>query len=70
MGIGATVHFDPPVHTQPFYAELCKSAELDLPVTNKIAATIVTLPMYPTMTEDDVDFVAKAANAAAEKNRI
>ena len=70
QGIGATVHFDPPVHTQPFYAELCGSANLDLSVTNKIAATIATLPMYPTMTADDVAFVANAANVAAVKYRI
>ncbi len=70
QGIGATVHFDPPVHTQPFYAELYNSANLDLPVTAKIAATIATLPMYPTMTGEDVEFVAKAANEAAAKNRV
>jgi len=70
QGIGATVHFDPPVHTQPFYADLYKSAQLNLPVTNKVAASIVTLPMYPTMTESDVEFVAQAANAAAAKHRM
>ena len=70
QGIGATVHFDPPVHTQPFYVELYNSANLELPVTAKIAATIATLPMYPTMTGEDVEFVAKAANEAALKNRV
>jgi perosamine synthetase len=68
--IGATVHFDPPVHTQPYYAETCRSEFLDLPVTNRIAASIVTLPMYPTMTEADVEYVANAANAAAAKHRL
>ena len=63
-GIGATVHFDPPVHTQPFYAQL-GFGELALPVTQKVASTIVTLPMYPTMSEDDVSFVAEAANTVA-----
>ncbi len=70
QGIGATVHFDPPVHTQPFYAELYNCAEMNLPITNKVAATIATLPMYPTMSSDDAAFVAHAANAAAKKNRI
>lgn len=70
LGIGATVHFDPPVHTQPYYAETCGSANLDLPITNKIAATIATLPMYPTMAEGDVEFVAEAANAAGQKFRV
>jgi dTDP-4-amino-4,6-dideoxygalactose transaminase len=66
QGIGATVHFDPPVHTQPFYAEAYNSAKLALPVTNKVAEGIVTLPIYPGMSEDDVSFVSQAANKAAE----
>jgi perosamine synthetase len=69
QGIGATVHFDPPVHTQPFYAALGFD-HLKLPVTEKVVASIVTLPMYPGMSESDVSFVAEAANAAAEKNRV
>jgi perosamine synthetase len=68
QGIGATVHFDPPVHTQPHYAQL-GYAKLDLPVTMKLAASIVTLPMYPRMSEDDVSYVAQAANKAAGECR-
>ena len=68
QGIGASVHFDPPVHTQPFYAERFGSDKLDLPVTRRVSASIVTLPMYPTMSEDDVSYVAQAANAAAVGN--
>lgn len=70
QGIGATVHFDPPVHTQPFYAEQFGSGALDLPVTMRVCSSIVTLPMYPAMSENDVAFVAEAANAAAEKHRV
>jgi hypothetical protein len=33
-------------------------------LTNKVAACIVTLPIYPGMSEDDVNFVAQAANKA------
>ncbi|MCY3021877.1 MAG: DegT/DnrJ/EryC1/StrS family aminotransferase [Planctomycetota bacterium] len=69
QGIGATVHFDPPVHTQPFYAEQLGFGTLELPVTMKVSSTIVTLPMYPGMSEDDVGLVAEAANAAARKHR-
>jgi len=70
QGIGASVHFDPPVHTQPFYAEQRGAAELNLPVTAKVSATIVTLPIYPAMTEDDVSYVADTANKEAEKLRL
>jgi perosamine synthetase len=69
-GIGATVHFDPPVHTQPYYAETLGFGKLHLPVTEKICAAIATLPMYPGMTADDVAFVSQAANTAAARCRI
>jgi perosamine synthetase len=69
QGIGATVHFDPPVHTQPFYAETLGLGKLKLPVTMKVSESIVTLPMYPGMSEDDVAFVADAANRAAGEGK-
>jgi perosamine synthetase len=67
LGIGATVHFDPAVHTQPFYAETLGFGKLHLPVTEKVVSSILTLPMYPGMTESDVAFVIDSANAAAKK---
>jgi perosamine synthetase len=69
QGIGATVHFDPPVHRQPYYAELLRARKLDLPVTERLAARIFTLPMYPRMTEEDTAYVARAANRAARDCR-
>lgn len=65
LNIGATVHFDPPVHTQPYYAE-AGYGKLDLPVTQRITESILTLPLYPQMTEDDVAFVCASANVAAK----
>jgi perosamine synthetase len=48
-GIGASVHFDPPVHRQPYYLE--HYPDQYLPVTEDLAATLVTLPMFPQMSE-------------------
>lgn len=66
QGIGASVHFDPPVHAQPYYVE-SGFGKLDLPVTMKVVESIVTLPIYPTMSDDDVQYVADAANRAARE---
>jgi dTDP-4-amino-4,6-dideoxygalactose transaminase len=44
-GIGASVHFDPPVHLQHFYRG--KYNDGDLEVTDKVARSMVTLPMFP-----------------------
>ncbi|MCZ7648660.1 MAG: DegT/DnrJ/EryC1/StrS family aminotransferase [Planctomycetota bacterium] len=65
-GVGASVHFDPPVHTQPFYAEAAYPQGA-LEVTERLAASCVTLPMYPQMTDDDVAYVAACCNRAARE---
>lgn len=55
-GIGASVHFDPPVHLQPAYLERgCKPGQL--PVTEKLCGQIATLPIFSGMTEADQDWV-------------
>jgi perosamine synthetase len=53
-GIGASVHFDPPVHVQPIYRAGGCSGE-PLPVTDRVADSIVTLPMYPSLTQGQLD---------------
>jgi dTDP-4-amino-4,6-dideoxygalactose transaminase len=56
-GIGAGVHY-PPNHLQPAFAGL--TAALPLPATELVGAQILTLPLFPAMTDDDVDRVAEA----------
>ncbi len=57
VGVGASVHFDPPVHTQPPYADVKRGP---LASTEEVASRLVTLPIYPTMPLEDVDYVAGA----------
>ena len=56
-GVGASVHFDPPVHRQPYYVNHYPCRFGDLPVTEKLSKSIVTLPLYPTMNKSDLDLV-------------
>ena len=56
-GISASVHFDPPVHLQPFYSNMHDSKKLNLKVTEEIAETIITLPMYPDMAKEQLDYM-------------
>lgn len=53
-GIGASVHFDPPVHLQPFYTEYYPTQEA-LVNTELLARTIITLPMYPQLSIEKVN---------------
>ena len=57
-GIGASVHFDPPVHMQEIYSEYIKSDTL-LYNTEKLSLTLITLPMYPSMTTVQIDYIVE-----------
>jgi dTDP-4-amino-4,6-dideoxygalactose transaminase len=58
-GIGAGVHYPVPLHEQPAYSHM-KHKPSDFPVTSGIARRIVSLPIFPEMTEEQVDTVCKA----------
>jgi len=51
--IGATVHYPAPVHLQPAYEKIAVS----LPNTEIAAREVLSLPMYPELTENQVQFV-------------
>ena len=55
--IGASVHFDPPVHLQPAYTAL-GWRQGDLPATESLSKRLITLPIYPDMPSAYVDRVA------------
>jgi dTDP-4-amino-4,6-dideoxygalactose transaminase len=61
-GIGAGVHYPVPVHRQPAYRKLGYD-HLSLPVTEKAADEILSLPMYPELSEEQVHSVVKALRA-------
>ncbi len=55
-GIQASVHFDPPVHRQKFYRRFKRR---DLPATDELSQTEVTLPLYPGMNQQDIDYIVR-----------
>jgi perosamine synthetase len=59
VGVGASVHFDPPVHLQPRYRD-AKIGTGGLAHTEWVAEHIVTLPMDPGLSDADVDHVIAA----------
>ncbi len=61
-GVGATIYYGDPHHTQPVYADL-GYAPGDLPVTERLCATGVALPIFATMTRAQVDEVVAAVRA-------
>ena len=55
--IGTGVHYPVPLHLQKAYASLNYTPE-DFPVARRIAAEIVSLPMFPQLTADQQARVA------------
>ena len=64
-GIQSGIHYPIPIHKQPAYAELASSGSR-LPVTTKIAGEIVSLPMFPELTDAQI---ARVCAAIAEFHR-
>jgi dTDP-4-amino-4,6-dideoxygalactose transaminase len=56
-GIGTAIHYPKPVHLQPFYAQK-GGAEGQFPVAEKTCNEILSLPMYPELTVEQVEIVA------------
>ena len=54
-GIDTRCYFSPPLHRQQSYAKL---AERDLPVTDSVAAQVVSLPIYEALADADIDRVS------------
>jgi len=66
--IGTSVHFIP-VHLHPFYQERFGYRRGDLPQTEAIYDGIVSLPLYPRMTERDVRDVIRAIRSVISEYR-
>ena len=62
-GIETGMHYTPPLHLQPVYASLGYRAG-DLPVTERVAEELFTLPIYPHLREEQVDWICEAMSTA------
>lgn len=60
-GIGTAIQYPFSIHLQPAYENLGYPAE-SLPVAERLARDILSLPLYPELSLDDVRHVAEAVN--------
>jgi UDP-4-amino-4,6-dideoxy-N-acetyl-beta-L-altrosamine transaminase len=61
-GVGTQVHYIP-VHTQPFYKEHYGTRQGDFPVAEKYYENCLSIPLYPAMSDADVQTVIEAIRA-------
>jgi dTDP-4-amino-4,6-dideoxygalactose transaminase len=67
-GITSKVYFEP-VHLTQFYRERFGYVGGELPVTEKLSDEVLTLPLYPTMTREEIDYVAESVNEFYQAER-
>jgi dTDP-4-amino-4,6-dideoxygalactose transaminase len=59
LGVATLIHYPQPIHRQPAYANLGYGPG-SLPVTERVASEVLSLPLYVGMKESDVASVARA----------
>ena len=57
-GVGCSVHFIP-VHKQPYYKERYGYKDSDYPVANRVFEQSLSLPIFPDMSDKEVEYVIK-----------
>jgi perosamine synthetase len=67
-GIGTSVHWMP-LHMHPYYRNTYGYCPKDLPVSARLYSEIISLPIYPSMSEDDVGIVCDALTNIIARHR-
>jgi perosamine synthetase len=67
-GIGASVHFIP-LHLHPFYRKAFGTRARDFPAATRAFERILSLPIYPRLTDPDVARVVEALRAVLKARR-
>ncbi len=57
-GVGAGIHYPLPLHLQECYKDLGHKLG-DFPVTERLAHEILSLPIYPEMSDEQIEFVVR-----------
>lgn len=57
-GIGVSVHYTP-LHLLSYYKELYKPKSMTFPVAEKVYKQILSLPLFPTLTQTSIDFITE-----------
>jgi len=61
-GVGVGIHYNYPIHKQPPWKPTW-STEPSLPLSEKVAGEILSLPVFPDLTEEEVRYVIESVKA-------
>jgi len=63
-GIGSAIHYPVPIHRQPIMQQL-GLGEADVPMAEAAAQSVLSLPVHPSLTPEDIDYIAETVNRVA-----
>jgi perosamine synthetase len=63
-GVGSAIYYPIPVHRQKPFIELGYGHE-SLPMTDRLTARVLSIPVHPSLTDDEVSTVIEAVNATS-----
>ena len=66
--VGTSVHYIP-IHVHPYYRNRFGYKDLDYPVCFDVYTRLISMPLYPSMTIDDVYYVIDAVKDIVRQNR-
>jgi dTDP-4-amino-4,6-dideoxygalactose transaminase len=67
QGIGNAVYYPTPIHRlKPYLGADGKPGPWELPQTEKAAAEVVSLPIFPSLTPRELERIAEAVNSTGE----
>jgi dTDP-4-amino-4,6-dideoxygalactose transaminase len=61
LGVGCGVYYPTPIHRLPSFG-----LTLDLPVTEQIALQCLSLPVHPSLSQQDLETIVQAVNSFAK----
>jgi dTDP-4-amino-4,6-dideoxygalactose transaminase len=61
-GVATAIYYPIPVHRQPYVLEL--GIDVHLPVSERLAERTLSIPLFPTLTDDEIETVISAVRSA------
>ena len=68
-GIGTSVHYIP-VHMHSYYQKKYGYKPNDFPLSKKLSETVITLPLYPSLANDEVDYMVRTICKLREEYQV
>jgi dTDP-4-amino-4,6-dideoxygalactose transaminase len=64
-GVGSAIHYPMTINRQPIMEKMGIGQDADVPVAEAAAAAVLSLPVHPSLTDEDIEHIATVVNRFA-----